>query len=87
MQKVIDHRDHIKQESTNEDEMDTSTHHKDITEAELIESLPRSLKVKAKLLLQRLKTNNVTWNSAGELIVASTKYDGTNIIDLVNDVM
>ena len=39
------------------------------------------------MLLQRLKTNNVTWNSAGELIVDNTKYDETNIIDLVNDVM
>ena len=87
LQKVIDHRDHIKQGSTNEDEMDTSTHHKDIIEAELIESLPQSLKVKGKLLLHRLKTNNVTWNSAGELIVDSTKYDRTNIIDLVDDVM
>ena len=38
-------------------------------------------------MLQRLKANNVTWNSAGELIVENTKYDGTNIIDLVNDVM
>ena len=87
LQKVIDRKEIVKQESGNEDKMDTSIHHKDIIETELIESLPRSLKVKGKLLLQRLKANNVTWNSAGELIVENTKYDGTNIIDLVNDVM
>ena len=87
LQKVIDRKEIVKQESGNEDKMDTSIHHKDIIETELIESLPRSLKVKGKLLLQRLKANNVTWNSAGELIVENTKYDGTNIIDIVNDVM
>ena len=87
LQKVIDHRDNVKQGTANEEKMDTSTHHKDIIETELIESLPRSLKVKGKLLLQRLKMNNITWNSGGELIVENTKYDGTNIIDLVNDVM
>ena len=76
-----------KQEQNWEYERDTVKHHNDIIEAELIESLPRSLKVKGKLLLQRLKVNNVTWNSAGELIIENTKYDGTNIIDLVNDVM
>ena len=62
-----------------------TTHHKDITETEIIESLPRSLKVKGKLLLQRLKANNVTWNSAGELIIENTKYDGTNIIDVMQN--
>ena len=34
-----------------------------------------------------MKANNVTWNVAGELIINSVKYHGTNIIDLVNDVM
>ena len=29
----------------------------------------------------------MSWNSAGELVIATMKYDGTNIIDLVNDVM
>ena len=67
--------------------MDRSIHHKDIIETELIESIPRSLKIKGKLLLQRLKANKITWNAAGELIVANTKYDGMNIIILVNDVM
>ena len=87
LQKAIDVKDSTKQERNWEYESDTVTHHNDIIEAELIESLLRSLKVKGKLLLQRLKANNVTWNSAGELIIENTKYDGTNIIDLVNDVM
>ena len=87
LQKVIDHKEIVKQESGNEDKMDRSIHHKDIIETELIESIPRSLKIKGKLLLQRLKANKITWNAAGELIVANTKYDGMNIINLVNDVM
>ena len=55
LQKVIYHRDHIKQETTNEDEMDTSTHHKDIIEAKLIGSLPLSLKVKESCCCRDLK--------------------------------
>ena len=65
---------------------DTNFPHNDQVEKER-ESLPKSLKVKGQVLLGRLKGNNVNWNPAGELIVSTTKYDGTNIIDLVNDVM
>ena len=60
--------------------MEADFNHKDIIETELIESLPQSLKVKGKLLLQCLKLNNVNWNSAGELIIGDTKYDGTNVM-------
>ena len=34
-----------------------------------------------------MSKNNVNWNSASKLMIGNTKYDGTNIIDLVNDVM
>ena len=74
-------------EIENQIDMEADLNHKDIIEAELIESLPQSLKIKGKLLLQHLKANNVNWNPAGELMIGNTKYDGTNIIDLVNDVM
>ena len=66
---------------------DTDFPHNNQVEKEIKESLPKSLKVKGKLVLERLKANNVNWNPAGEPIVSTTKYDGTNIIGLVNDVM
>ena len=62
-------------------------HHGDIIERELIQSLPWSLQVKGRLLLESLKACDVSWNSGGEIIISSTMYDGTNIVDLVNDVM
>ena len=87
LQKAIDQKVDVQIEIVNETDMEADFNHKDIIETELIQSLPQSLKVKGKLLLQCLKVNNVNWNSAGELIIGDTKYDGTNIIDLVNDVM
>ena len=60
LQKAIDKNYNADREPTGDIEMDIELHHKEIIERELIESLPRSLKVKGKLLLQRLKANNVT---------------------------
>ena len=86
LQKVIDNKQKFKEKDEEEEEV-YSTHQGNMIEKELLESLPRSLKIKGKLLLERLKANNITWNAAGELIIDSVKYHGTNIIDLVNDVM
>ena len=85
LQKEIDSKP--KEESNEKGKSECDYHHDNMIEKELIHSLPTSLKVKGKLLLERLKVSNVNWNSAGELIISTTKYDGTNIIDLVNDVM
>ena len=88
LQKAIDDREKVKQEFMIEvNKSDTDFPHNVQVEKEIMESLPKSLKVKGQLLLDRLKANNVNWNPAGELIVSTTKYDGTNIIDLVNDVI
>ena len=87
LQKVIDNKQKFKERDDDEEEEMYSAHQGNIIEKELLESLPRSLKTKGKLLLEQLKANNVTWNAAGELIIDSVKYHGTNIIDLVNDVM
>ena len=87
LQKVIDNKQKFKERDDDEEEEMYSAHQGNMIEKELLESLPRSLKTKGKLLLERLKANNVTWNAAGELIIDSVKYHGTNIIDLVNDVM
>ena len=88
LQKVIDNKQNLKERDDEDDEDEVhSMHQGNIIEKEILESLPRSLKTKGKLLLERLKANNVTWNVAGELVIDSVKYHGTNIIDLVNDVM
>lgn len=88
LQKVIDNKQKLQERDDDEEKEEAyAVHHGNIIEKELLESLPRSLKTKGKLLLERLKANNITWNVAGELIINSMKHHGTNIIDLVNDVM
>ena len=85
LQKELDSKP--KEKSNKKDKSECDYHHDNMIEKELIQSLPMSLKVKGKLLLERLIAYNVNWNSAGELIISMTKYDSTNIIDLVNYVM
>ena len=88
LKKTIDTNPKVENKSS--EKKDTSEchyHNSNMIEKELIQSLSRSLQVKGKLQLQRLKASNISWNSAGELIILSAKYDGTKIIDLVNDVI
>lgn len=68
-------------------EMTPDHHHGDLIEKEVIHSLPRTLQVKGKLLLERLRANNVSWSRTGELVIDSKQIDGTNVIDLVNDIL
>ena len=58
-----------------------------LIEKEVIQSVPQSMQIKARLLLNRLKASNVSWSSAGEIVINDMRYPGTNIIDLMNDVM
>ena len=88
LQKTIDSKQKVVQAPVAK--KDTHNHHHDdddMIEKELKQLLLRSLQINRKLLLERLKVSNVSWNSVGELMISTTKYDATNIIDLVNDVM
>ena len=54
----------------------------------ILESVPKSLQRKAKLLINNLKHNDVmTWNKKGELIYEGNVVKGSNIFDLVNDTL
>ena len=94
LQKIMDSANSTKSENiekeqdSDDEEISFAVHdNKSQIEREVLASLPRSLQTKGKLLLERLKANNITWNTTGELIINSQRYDGTNIIDLVNDIM
>ena len=58
-----------------------------LIEKEVIQFVPQSIQIKARLLLNRLKASNVSWSSTGEIVINEMRYPGTNIIDLMNDVM
>ena len=57
--------------------------------SEIIQSVPKTLKNRAELLLQKLKQYGdvINWNDRGELVFNGKQVQGTNVLDLVNDVL
>lgn len=54
----------------------------------IIESVPANLQRKAKLMLQLLEHHpKMSWNDQGELTYAGKRIAGSNVIDLVNDML
>ena len=54
----------------------------------VIDSVPSTMKRKAQLLVSLLKTNpNVSWKDDGTVKLYGKSIPGSNIIDLVNDVI
>ena len=59
---------------------------KDDLTPQILESVPKTLHKRAKLLLNKLKNNDVmTWNKNDELEFEGNVVKGSNVIDLVND--
>ena len=57
-------------------------------EKEVIDSVPKTLKGKAELLLKKLKSSpDISWNEKGELKYRGETVKGSNVVDLVNDVL
>ena len=58
------------------------------TDADIVESVPKTLKNKALRLLKRLRNDpSSQWNDRGELIIEGSAISGSNMMDLVNDVL
>ena len=58
------------------------------TGAEIIEGVPKTYKRKAQLLLEKIKKNDaMNWNDKGELKIGEDVVKGSNITDLINDVL
>lgn len=58
------------------------------TEERVLESVPPTMKRKAKLLLDHVKdASNMTWNAQGEIVIGGQRIKGSNLADLVNDVL
>ena len=55
-------------------------------ENEIIDSVPKSFKQKARRLLDKIK-GTVSWNDRGEMVYRNVPVPGSNIVDLVNDAL
>ena len=66
-----------------EDEEDTPIRR---LEATVLDTVPKSLQVKARRLMEHLK-RNVAWNDRGELVHKGVPIAGSNAVDLVHDLL
>ena len=53
---------------------------------QILQSVPKTMQIKAELLLGMIKNNNnLTWNEQGIVSYKGKRIHGSNIIDLIND--
>ena len=59
------------------------------TDKQIIDSVPKTMQNRAKLLIQKLKDHSdvIRWNDNGQLVLEGSIVPNSNIVDLVNDVM
>jgi hypothetical protein len=61
---------------------------KDAIEEEILDSVPKTMKTKAELLGRKMKADpNIAWSEKGELKYKGETVRGSNVVDLVNDVL
>ena len=57
-------------------------------ESKIIDSVPKIMRKKARRLLDKIRTGSgVEWNDRGQLLINNTVVPGSNVVDLVNDVL
>ena len=60
----------------------------DLIDDEILESVPKTMKAKAQLLLKKMKSSpDISWNEKRELKCKGETVQGSNVVDLVNDVL
>ena len=59
------------------------------TDKQIIDSVPKTMQNRAKLLIQKLKDHSdvISWNDHGQLVLEGSIVPNSNIVDLVSDVM
>ena len=55
-------------------------------EADVVDTVPKTMQAKARRLMERMK-RNMSWTARGELIHEGVPIAGSNVVDLVNDVL
>ena len=60
----------------------------DLIDNEILESVPKTMKAKEQLLLKKMKSSpDISWNEKGKLKYKGETVQGSNVVDLVNDVL
>ena len=77
------------QTMTSESDSATSSQQLNATDKQIIDSVPKTMQNRAKLLIQKLKDHSdvISWNDNGQSVLEGSIIPNSNIVDLVNDVM
>lgn len=71
-----------------QEKVHTPTNHFGDGDFEILESVPKTFRSKAKLLLQKLKReNNIKWDDQGVVFINQKRINNSNITDLLNDIV
>ena len=76
------------QTMTSESHSATPSQQLNATDKQIIDSVPRTMQNRAKLLIHKLKDHSdvISWNDNGQLVLEGSIVPNSNIVDLVNDV-
>ena len=74
---------------TSESDSATPSQQLNATDKQIIDSVPKTMQNRAKLLVQKLNDHSdiISWNNNGQLVLEGSIVPNSNIVDLVNDVM
>ena len=80
---------HTEQTMTSESDSTTPSQQLNGTDKQIIDSVPKTMQNRAKLLIQKLKDHLdvISGNDNGQLVLDGSTIPNSNIVDLVNDVM
>ena len=80
---------HTEQTMTSKSDGATSSQQLNETDKQVIDSVPKTMQNRAKLLIQKLKDHSdvISWNDNGQLVSEGSIVPNSNIVNLVNDVM
>jgi hypothetical protein len=60
----------------------------DLFDNKMLESVPKTMKANAQLLLKKMKSSpDISWDEKGELKYKGETVQGSNVVDLDNDVL
>ena len=80
---------HTEQTMTSESDSAAPSQQLTATDKQIIDSIPKTMQNRAKLLIQKLKDHSyvISWNDNGQLVLEGSIVPNSNIVDLVNDVL
>ena len=80
---------HTEQTMTSESDSVTPSQQLSATDKQIIDSIPKTMQNRAKLLIQKLKDHSdvISWNDNRQLVLDGSTIPNSKIVDLVNDVM